>query len=488
LELILDNASLAQQVLRQIQRGHREAAVSGVATLVRSEAALGDLWLHLAHGALSIGELTLADSAARLFLAVDKSNEQRVLQYAGVLAEAGRFEKALKTIRPRLKQNPSDVSLNHLIGTVYQQLGEPAQAAKHLRTALKGARLSGVTSLTLAAHHTFKDGDTLLDRLLVLQDDFARTDNFNRVQYQYALGKALLDLRQHGKAFEAFAQGASLSPESSQYNAEAESRRVEAVIRANTAAALAAVSSPEKSVNRALFVIGLPRSGTTLLQRILSAHQKVSGGGEFSGMAVASMDWRRRSHDNLEFLGRQQDGGAAALAEMAQIYTHLADERFGSNGLIVDKSISNTYHAGLIAKVFPKAPILVTERNIEDVAWSCFRTCFNRGLNWSWSLDNIASHFRAEKNLLNHWKSVLEDRLIVVKYEELVGGSEQVLPQLFERCGLEFSQNIYRFHQKKTPVTTSSVVQVNQPLNKRAVGSAQHVAEQMKPFTDAYSA
>jgi len=483
----LDNASLAKQILRQIQGGHRGTAVSGIATLVKSEAAIGDLWLHIAHGALSLGELTLAEFAARQFLAVDKSSEPRVLQFAGVLAEAGRFEKALKTIRPRLKRNPSDVSLNHLIGTVYQQMGESAQAAKHLRTALKGAQLSGVTWLTLAAQHTFKDGDVLLERLLGLQGQFAKTDNFNQVQYQYAVGKALLDLQKHDEAFAAFAKGASLSPESNQYDSRAESRRVESVIAANSKAALAATSSPERRANRSIFVVGLPRSGTTLLQRILTAHQKVSGGGEFSGMAVATMDWRRRSHDNLEYLSRQPDGGAAALTEMAQIYTHLADERFGTKDLIVDKSISNTYHAGLIARVFPDAPILVTERNIHDVAWSCFRTCFNRGLNWSWSLENIASHFRAEEKLLNHWRSVLEDRLIVVKYEELVSNPERVLPSLFERCGLDFTQNIYRFHQKKSPIATSSVAQVNQPLNKRSVGSAQHVAEQMKPFSDAYS-
>jgi len=482
----VSNLGPVKDTLRHIQSGHREKAVTGIASIVQSGTDLGDLWLHLAHGALSLGELTLADSAARQFLAVDKSSEPRILQYAGVLAEAGRFEKALKTIRPRLKRNPSDVSLNHLLGTIYQQLGEIAHAAKHLRMALKGAQLSGVTWLTLAAQHKFKEDDVLFERLLGLEDAFATTDPFNQVQYHYAIGKALLDTRQYAAAFDAFAKGASLCAESSQYNAENETRRVDAIIAGNSADALTAAATAKSGSSRTLFVVGLPRTGTTLLQRILSAHKGVCGGGEFSGMGVATMDWRRQSIDNLASLGQQQDKGAAALAEIAQIYTHLADERYGSRGLIVDKSIANTQQVGLIARAFPDAPILVTERDILDVAWSCFRTCFNKGLAWSWSLENIAAHFKAEGKLLSHWKKVLGDRLIIVKYEELVSDSERVLPQLLESCGLEFDKNIYRFHQKKNPVTTSSVAQVNRPLNERAIGSARHVAEQMKPFSDAY--
>ncbi len=90
--------------------------------------------------------------------------------------------------------------------------------------------------------------------------------------------------------------------------------------------------------------------------------------------------------------------------------------------------------------------------------------------------------------VIKNWKSVFPDRLIVVRYEDLVSKPEQVLPDLLQRCGLEFDENIYRFHRKKDPVTTSSVAQVSQPLNERAIGSAQHVIEHMQPFLDAYSA
>lgn len=441
-----------------------------MADIVAAGAGLGERWLPFANAALSIGELSLAEAAARSYLALDKGNTQRLVQCAGIIAETGRLEKALKLVRPRLKRSPDDPALNHFCGTVCQQLGDMALAAKHLRVALKCANLSGATWLTLAAQHKFKDGDALLQTLLQLEDAFTRTDAFNRVQYHYAVGKALLDLGQYDRAFDAFAQGAALAPEAKHYNAAGEALRVDATIAADVAHTRSTMAAParEATDGRAIFLVGLPRSGTTLLQRILAAHRDVAGGGEFAGMGVASMDLLRRGEHS-----------AAALAEVGANYAHLQKERFGSKGLIVDKSINNSYYVGIIARVFPTAPIILLQRDALDVAWSCFRTCFNRGMHWSWALHDIAAHIRAEQRLLEHWKSAYAERVICVRYEDIVRRPEQVLPDLFDRCGLEFSSNVYNFYQRKGAVTTASVAQVNQPLNDNSVASAQLVAHRM---------
>ena len=422
----MSSAADVQQLVKQIQGGHRAAAAGAMADIVAAGADLGERWLPFANAALSIGELSLAEAAARSYLALDKGNTQRLVQCAGIIAETGRLEKALKLVRPRLKRSPDDPALNHFCGTVCQQLGDMPQAAKYLRAALKSANLSGVTWLTLAAQHQFKDGDALLRKLLQLENAFGHTDAFNQVQYQYAVGKALLDLGQYDRAFDAFATGAALAQDARHYDAAGETERVDAVIAANSSGV--GTEPVCGDGGRAIFVVGLPRSGTTLLQRILCAHEDVVDGGEFASMGVASMDLRR-----------QGDASATALSEIRTIYAHLLKERFGSKGLIVDKSINNSYYIGIIARVFPSAPIILLQRNALDVAWSCFRTCFNKGLPWSWSLSNIATHIRAEQRLAAHWKSVLAERAICVQYEDFVRRPEQVLPDLFDRCGLEFN-------------------------------------------------
>ncbi len=259
----MTGASQVKDISRHIQAGHREAAVADIASLIRNETQIGDLWLHVARAALAVGEFSLADAAARHYLGVDKAQVQRVLQAAAVLAEAGKFERALKLVMPRLKRNPRDASLNHLCGTIYQQLGEPRQAAKLLRTTLQSANLAGATWLTLAAQHNFREGDALLARLLGLESSFAATDSFNRVQYHFAVGKALLDTRQYEPAFDAFSNGARLAPDAKQYDLKKESQRVDAVIAQNDATAVNVTEPQEQHKNRAIFIVGLPRTGTT---------------------------------------------------------------------------------------------------------------------------------------------------------------------------------------------------------------------------------
>lgn len=483
----MNDAAQAQTVFRLIQSGNRESAVEAIRKLTEVNAKLADQWLRISQAALSLGELSLASSCARRFLSVNRKQPQRALVTAGILAEAGRFDQALKTIRPFLKKDPHDPSINHLCGTIYQQLGETHLASKHLRATLRAANLAGPTWLTLAAQHRFTEDDPLLRQLLELEEPMAASEDPNRLQYQYALGKALLDVEEYDRAFDAFLRGAALAPAAGQYDPERESRRIDAVLAENDVSAVAAACGPEHDDGRAIFVIAPPRSGTTLLQRILTAHKAVTGGGEFSSMGVAAMDLRRRALDSCARLSASADAGKAELGIVAKVYSHLLSERFGSRGTIVDKSINNTNYVGLIANAFPQAPIIVIERDIHDVAWSCFRTCFSKGMTWSWSLANIATHLRAERRLISHWQDTLADRITLVSYEKLVSEPDEELPRILKGCNLEPDANIINFHEGKIPVTTSSVVQVNKPLSTKAIGTSENVRHRMQEFSDAFS-
>jgi hypothetical protein len=300
-----------------------------------------------------------------------------------------------------------------------------------------------------------------------LGDDFSKTNPLNQLQYHFAYGKALLDQREYDAAFDEYARGARLAPDRETYSASREALLVDSVISRYRRAESPGDASTDNG--RAIFLLGLPRSGTTLLQRILSTNRKVVDGGEFAGMGVATMDFRREL----------DAGGSGIPGDVAASYLHLVKERFGTKGMIVDKSINNLYYADIIADVFPGAPIILLERNALDVAWSCFRTCFNKGMPWSWALPDIAAHIRAMRHLADHWKSVMPERLVVVQYEAMVSDPERVLPDLFARCGLDFSEHVYNFYQRKGPVTTASVAQVSRPLNAHSIGSAQHVAHRM---------
>lgn len=477
---------IIKALFANIQSGYRSKTALLIADLLEHyghDDPVGDYWLVVGQAAQRIGELDYAEQAGSRFVDRNKADLKRALLAGGLFAEIGRFHRAIELARPFLKTQPEDPSLNHLLGTVYQQLGEPETALEHLARVLKTAPLSGISWLTLAAQHRFESDDPLLLELQRLGPSMMGTEAPNRCQYHYAYGKALLDIGQHDLAFDEFEKGAILAPGRDRYDLKKEKVSISRIIEG-----CQGIRPPgdEQQTNRPIFVVGLPRTGTTLLQRILAAEKTVAGGGEFGGMSVATMDLRREGFDTWAKLATLPDAGSQALQTLADTYLYLLSQRFGEEGRIVDKSITNPRHTGLIAAAFPQAPIILIERDPLDTAWSCFRTCFSQGLHWSWSQKDIAAHFLAEQQLLDHWKSVLAERVIVVKYEEIVSDPAHVLPVLFQRCGLEYSDEILAFHEKKSPTTTASVVQVNKPLTTRAVGAGNALRERMREFSVAY--
>lgn len=478
---------IVKALFANIRSGHRSRTAAMISSLLeRSEQdnSIGDYWLVVGQAAQRIGELDCAEQAALRFVDRNRGDLTRALLGAGLFAEIGRFSRAIEITKPFLQRYCQDPSLNHLLGTVYQQLGETDTAYEHLGRVVNTAPLSGISWLTLAAQHLFEADDALLAQLRGLATSIEQTEEQNRCHYHYALGKALLDIGEHDLAFDEIEKGAKLAPGRERFDGQKEEVAVSRIIEGYQEMP---ETTSQSRAERPIFVVGLPRTGTTLLQRILTAEETVSGGGEFGGMTLATMELRRQGRDNWLSLASLPDAGSELVQDFADTYLHLLSQRFGAEGRIVDKSITNPHHAGLFALAFPTAPIIIIERDPLDTAWSCFRTCFSQGLHWSWSQTDIAVHFRNEQRLLAHWKRVLGSRITTVKYEELVSNPTEVLPPLFERCGLEFSEDILTFHKNKSPVTTASVVQVGRPLTTDAVGLANSVRERMQAFNEAYS-
>jgi hypothetical protein len=473
-----------------LKSGRRGEAASELASLTPEH--LSDTEAFAASRlAVRLGECTLAIRFALASACRGPQVPARVIPAAGVLAEVGRLDEALALIEPVARRHGSDPSINHFLGTLHQQLGAQDRAEVHLLEALAAAESSGITWLTLAAQHRFQGGDDdpLFRRLTALRPAFAHLEPARRVPYLFALGKALLDTGDADGAFDAFAEGGRLNPESAHYDPVRHEHRVAGLIEGSGPDALARIGGHPQHRTRAIFVLGLPRSGTTLLHRILAANEAVSDGGEFAGMGVATMDLRRRGLEAVTALvNASAEERATALEEVAGVYAHLLDERFGPEGRIVDKGIANIQLAAVITTVFPSAPLILLERNPLDVAWSCFRTCFNNGQAWSWTLDTIASHLQTTSRLAAHWKQVLGDRLIRVSYEELVRHPEVVIPALCSACGIDYDGSMLAFHHRPGGVQTSSVAQVREPLNDASIGSAQAVAHRLGPVLDAFPA
>jgi hypothetical protein len=174
------------------------------------------------------------------------------------------------------------------------------------------------------------------------------------------------------------------------------------------------------------------------------------------------------------------------VGKMAGLYLHLLDERFGVEGRMIDKTIDNSRFLGLIAASLPDAPLIWMRRDPLDSAWSCFRTFFIHGVAWSYSLTDIAHHFRLEDQLVDFWQDRLGDRLLVVPYPALVDAPADWTRRILAHCGLAEEEAVHKFHETDRVVATASALQVRRPINRSGIGVAEPYRAHLQPFIDAY--
>lgn len=450
-----------------LARADRAAANRAIADLLLANAGIGQSWRSLATLAMHHGEIDLALAAIERFVAASGGSFAARREQAVLLARAGRLEAAARVLAP-LGDDPATAFAR---ATLALDSGDFAAAQAQLLDLVSREPLAGAAWLALEAAGGI---DTHLgDRLIVLVAGGFPAPPMARVAALNASGGVLHRRGDHDAAFAAFA------------GAAAEHRRIaphdRAADAASAAAALNGIAAPTAGTRtgRAIFVTGLPRSGTTLVEQILTAHSTVAGGGELNLLRLVAQD------------AGGADAAAAGRADraaLASLYDHLLTQRFGPTGRVVDKSLNVSRMLGLVDAVLPDSPIVWVRRDPLDCAWSCFRTHFDKGAHWSLDLGDIAHHMVLEDALHARWAAALGDKLLTLDYAALVTDPAPQIARLLAHCELAEESGPYAPHANPRAVTTASTVQVRQPIGRFGLGVATPYRRHLDPFVDAYRA
>lgn len=481
----MDIPSLVNQAVSAFKARDREKAVAAVKQLLALKPPLGEHWGAIARISASMLEAKMAREAALNYARSFPKDNQKQLMAAGVIAEVGYIEDGLKLIAP-LAARDTNPALHHFVGMVQSQMGEKEAADKSLRYVLQQWPTSGHTWLMLAAMKKFKKGDPDLAQIKKTRTSMRNVPLPVQIPYYYALGKALLDVKDLDGAMVAFAKGAELMKKDRlPHDFVADRKLVDGLIAEDSKKSFKTLKPGLKDEQRPIFVIGLPRSGTTLLEQILTSHPDVKDGAELNYMANATVGLPGLTMESLK-LHEQKMGSENAWQAIGKIYLHLMEIRYGSEGRIIDKSLNNSRYLGLIHHIFPDAPVVWIRRNPLDAAWSCYRTYFNIGMSWTTSFKDIAEYFKAEDDLYKYWTKQYGDKILTVPYEELVSDKDVWFEKIMAHVGLPMVDEIQNFHENKRAVLTASVAQVREPIHTKSVGSADMLGDYIKPFTDAY--
>lgn len=478
----MTDLELANSVLKDVKNQQRTSAAKTIQVLLDKNADLKNNWGAITRLAISIGEYKLAIKSSQKYLAIAPKEPKRIIQCAAILAECREIDAAIELVTPLLQEhNTPDVW--HFLGTTHSQIGNIDLAKKYLVALVKVAPKSAISWLTLAAIHTFSTDDDLYLQITSMQKQLEHDQSPNNAPFWFALGKAELDVKNDQQAFAYFSRGCRLMHNEKSYIAKQHSDFIDDIITQQNAEYLASLPSLSQAESSPpVFIVGLPRSGTTLLQQMLSAHSAIGQGGELKYLSYSTAEIGQAKINKLA--DNAPDENLAIFKKIHTDYQHLRAQQFSLDKPMIDKTLSLNHHLGLISKVFPSAAIIRITRNPADNAWSCFRNFFNQGIAWSYDLKNIAEFFHHENRLAKHWQSLLGERILEISYEDLINKPETTLTQCLNHIGLTFEEPMLSFYKNNALVQTASVGQVRKPINKDSINANLAVQVHLTPFNE----
>lgn len=453
--------------------------------------------LHLALGkaCAAQGRVDAAETHFRAVLAIDAGNDAALLELGAWWRGRGKFTLAEACYRRVLEHQPRHAVAHYGLGHCLRERGLVTQAADSFERAVTAQpdyvdahyRLAVLRPNTADAGHR--------TQLEALQPRLPDLSLAQQVRYWFALGRRREDAQDYAAAFAAYAEGNAL-----QYRrlrlaatwparAALETRLVARVRNTFSAEWLgAAKPAPSTDPRRPVFIVGMPRSGTSLIEQMLAAHPDVHGGGELPHLPAvlkAAFGFEESpAHDGYPEIVPTLD--AAALVHVGRTYLDLAWRQAPRASHVTDKLTGNFLHAGMLQVMLPQAKIVHMERDPRDACFSCYANLFRLGdMPYSYDLGTLGRHCVLQRGLLAHWHAALSaGRLLTVRYEDLVTDPETVLRRVLGFLDLPWNGRCLAFHRQRRAVHTVSVGQVRQPLYVTSVARWRHFEPQLQPLLD----
>lgn len=498
----LENAERLLRTILSISPDHAEALIK-LGTLFVMERKYGKAIAVLSKGLEYAPDdiLAMNNLAISYLLSFDPWEAQRVSrmglereqQYGPLymvlgkaLYEQGRLSEALDAQKTALGLNPGEEIKNLCnLAQTYFQMGKRSEAENFYRSALERQPDSAHLHYCLSAVHTYERDDPHIQEMEDLLGRINK-DTADLYNLHFALAKAYDQIGDYGKAFSHYAEGNRLKRATVSYSLDKFKERLNQIRTVFSGDIERHALPASKADVVPIFILGMPRSGTTLVEQILCSHPDVAAGGET--MYMQQLVARYGLQDFQVCDGDIVKMPETTLKQMREEYLaklrrHNANVRF-----ITDKAPSNFVHIGLIRMLFPESPVLHCMRQPEGTCFSLFQTLFGSNVDYAYDLEEIAQYYNEYKKHMVFWHEKLPGFIYDVQYEDLVANQEQETRGMLEFCGLSWDDRCMEFHKTERAVKTASIQQVRTPLYKKSTHHWKNYEPYLGELLDALSA
>jgi tetratricopeptide (TPR) repeat protein len=437
----------------------------------------------------SLLNLELPDEAMAHFqraLALNAADVEARNGLGAALHMLGRSDEALLQHRAALAIDPNHVDTYSKLGEVLLAVGRTEEANAAMERAVALSPRKAGCYWNLANSKRFAADDPHLAGMKALARDFQSLTPQEQIDLHFALGKALGDAGDHRRSFEHILAGNALMRRRVAYDEAKALGRFARMRQVFTRALIEEKNGLGDPSPVPVFIIGMPRSGTTLIEQILASHAKVFGAGELRDVAALAAQVSGPNGTTVPEAVPTMSGerlrrlGAEYLQRVRRLARHAE--------LITDKMPGNFLMAGLIHLALPNARIIHACRDVRDTAFSLFSLLFARGQIYSYELSELGRYCRGYQQLMAHWHEVMPGVILDVHYEDLVGDFERQTRRIVAHCGLAWDDACLEFYRTPRPVRTASASQVRQPIYHSSIGRWRRHEAELQPLLDALGA
>jgi len=420
----------------------------------------------------------------RRLLELEPANRLYRTTQAAVSMGFGQHQQALEQYQALLAETPSDPELHLSVAHALKTLGRASGAVASYRAAAAIRRGFGEAYWSLANLKTYRFEDDELERMRT-EEAAASTAAVDRYHLCFALGKALEDQGAYRESFECYARGNALKRSERPYRPElieATARLQRALCTREFLEARQGFGCPSAAP---IFIVGLPRSGSTLIEQILASHSQVEATTELADIPRLVQTLQGRTQDNTApgYPGALLRLSAAECSRLGEQY--LGDTRiYRTRGrpLFIDKNPNNFRHLGLIHLLLPEARIIDARRGAMACCFGNYKQLFAVGQRFSYSLDHLARYYRCYIELMQHWDTVLPGKILRVQHEQVVADLPGSVRRILEFCGLGFEPGCLEFFRTERGIDTASSEQVRQPIYRDGLHQWRQYAPWLEPL------
>ena len=458
--------------------GNHDIAEAMLTKALKLDPTYSLVWANLAQVFSVTGQLDKAKKSFKNILNMNPKNGLIWAEYGTVLTKLANYKEGRDAYLKALEFKPDSPRVHLSLGHVYKTMGKIDSSIDSYKNTILQNNLSGEAYWSLANLKTYSFSENeMKDMEETLRGDMS---DIERSQMHFALGKAYEVKKDFDKSFKNYYEGNKVKKGLIKYSSDDTADNTKRILDFFNQENIQKLAKSSTRDRDPIFVLGMPRSGSTLVDQIISSHSKVDGTQELPNIIKIAAELNSNNQKNYPEVLKELD--ESKLSNLGKDYISETAWARDSAPFFIDKMPNNFIHIGLIKTILPNAKIIDTRRDPMDTCFSCFKQFFARGQLFTYSLEDLGNYYTDYIRAMNHWHNIYGKDIYTVHYDNVINKTEETIRELIDYCELPFEKECLEFYNSSRPVKTPSAEQVRQPIYKSGLNYWKNYEKHLLPL------